>query len=306
MSVTILQLGRSRRLTRREHVVRELGGGAVDNAYVDELIDSATAAIERYTHRHEGFGRDRLRELVRGYGGTELQLARTAVVAVESVTRDGDAVLGWSLQSADEGVLYRAEGWDWTFGGVAGIGRRGRGMSGVPQRGTEQPVYAVTCVAGYILPEEHLEGVTTLAADASDNSFRDTVGGLPPLVRAGDVIRTSGFAQASNNGRFVVSSVSGTGASMRIVVAATLATEAAGGSRSMLFEAPVDCRSAADLDRACVETVKAAYLRRGQAADVVEQQIGATRVRRSEADDVAMLGLPPVAVGLLAPWVRRA
>lgn len=302
MTVTVLQLAPTRRLTRVERVVRELDATA-DQSLISDLIDAATAAIERVTRRPEGFGRESIVETVRGYGGSELQLARTPVVQVTSLTRDGEPVLDWSIGSRDEGMLYRRVGWEWTVGAVAGIGGRRRGwpqFEGVPVAGSEDPAYAVSYVAGYLLPEQGLLGVATLDASA-DNSFGSADGALPALLRPGDVIVTAGFETPANNGRHLVTAVNGAGAAMRVQVAEALASEAAGGMRSLTFEGLITCRSIADVERAAIETVKAAFL--GE-TDVVEQQIGATRTRRSEGG--APLALPAVAMALLAPWVRSA
>ncbi len=301
MSLTVTTPAQARRLTRREHVTAEVG--SADPALLDRLIDAATSAIESYCHRR--FGREAVSELVPGWDALELQLSRTPLIAVTSVLFDTEPITDWSIESRDEGTLYRRLGWGWTTQRDAGLTGRQRWPGfGAPLPRREEPRFTVSYVGGHILPEQNLEGVTSrITVSAVDDSFNDSGNGFPALLRAGDVVVTSGFTAPEDNGRFLVT---GTPTPSKIQVSASLATETPAGPITVSFEPPAECRPLGDVEKACIEAVKAWYLTRSQASSVVERQVGGLRVRYSETDDALMLGLPPICVGLLRPWVRYA
>jgi hypothetical protein len=299
LGVSVTTAALTRRLTRREHVQREIPGA--ESVLLDALIDGASAAIEAYCNRP--FGREALTETLAGYGGPELQLARTPVIAVSSVQRDLDVLTDHSIESRDQGTLYRRAGWDWNVQAIAGFAGRQRFPGfGVPLPGTEEPRFSVSYVAGYILPEQSLEG-GTVSVEAADNSFNAAGGGFPGLLRAGDILVASGFASSVNNGRFIVS---GTPTAAKAVVTSPfpLVDEAAAAGKVVSFDPPADCRPFASVERAAIEAVKSWYLRASEDPDVVEKQVGDLRMRWSGSEEVSLLPLPAVCVGLLRPWVR--
>ncbi len=299
MGISVTTAAVSRRLTRKEHVQREIPGA--DGAILDALIDGGSAAIE--VHCNRPFGREALTETLAGYGGPELQLSRTPVISVSLVQRDLDVITDYSIENRDEGVLWRRAGWDWNVQAIAGFAGRQRFPGfGVPLPGTEEPRLSVALVAGYVLPEQFLEA-GTVSVQAADNSFNAAGGGFPGLLRAGDVLVAAGFTSAVNNGRFIVS---GSPTATKAVVTSPfpLVDESAGTGKVVSFEPPADCRPFASVERACIEAVKSWYQRRAEDPDVVEKQVGDFRMRWSGSEDVSLLPLPAVCIGLLRPWVR--
>ena len=309
MGITVSTIAASRRLTTRTAVRAELGAAlapATDDALLDTLIDQASGAIRSYCH-WDAFGREILTETLPGFGDIHLQLRRTPVVKVSTVTDINSTIYtDYAVAEPNRGWLYRRAGWSWSAQTFPGLGASGSFLdNGYPMARQEEPYFSVAYTAGYILPEQHLVGATTLSADASDDSFNDSASGFPGTLVAGDIVQSSGWANAGNNGLFVVS---GTPTAAKIVVSASLTTEAAAvdKNRTMRFLPPANVRPLDDLEKAAIETVKSWYQRRKDDADVVEKQVGQLRIRRSEADNARTLGLPPSAIGLLRPWVRAA
>jgi hypothetical protein len=112
---------------------------------IERLIKYATDTVQKLTGRV--FASERVRESVRGYGRTFLTLSRFPVSEVHSVTQNGEIILDYSIHSQDSGLLYRADGWQWTIG-------RWFGATCDPAPGTEAPEFIVEYTAGYIMPDE--------------------------------------------------------------------------------------------------------------------------------------------------------
>jgi hypothetical protein len=246
--------------------------------------------------------RETVVEALPGYGDQRVYLARTPIVAVASVTSGGVAVTDYTLESRDEGALWRRQGWAATAAAAAGISRWPR-YGGVSLPGTEEEAFTVTYTGGYVPPG--LARVNASMSVASeDNSFNDAANGFPPGLVAGDLLLSTGFAAEANNGRFVV--VSATAG--KIIVDAVLATEAAAAGRYVRFPGHKDVRSIESVERACLEAVKTWWLDREENDRVVERQVGNTRVRREDPYGVGAepLALPPTSTALLQRWVRHA
>jgi len=290
----------TRRLTRLEHVTGEIG--AAEAATIARLIDDASAAVENYCGGVP-FARELVVESVPGFGSLHLGLSRTPLAAVDSVLFDSEVVTDYVIDDRDEGTLYRQAGWYWTAQVALGLAGRQRWPGrGSPQPQAEEPRFTVTYPGGYILPEQNREAVATVSVDGPDDSFNDSAVLFPALLRAGDVVAASGFNNAANNGRFIVT---GTPTAGKIQVAATLTTETAAASRSITFEPPMGCRPFLDVEKACIEAVKAWWFQRGQNPNVVEKQVGSLRIRQGEGAGPDYQGLPAVCVGLLRPWRHR-
>lgn len=294
MAITVSVLSPYTRLTTTARVQAELGI-STDTTLIDALVDRASAAVEAYCHR--SFGRETLTETLPGFGGVYLQLARTPIVSVSAVSDDGSILTDYSVADAKRGWLYRQAGWGWTVQVWPGLaGSLAFLDMGQPVPRSEEPLFSVTYIAGYILPQADVTG-TTLSASSTDNSFNDSGSGFPSNLKAGDIIVASSFSNAANNGRHIVS---GTPTTAKVIVTTTLTTEAAGSSRTIAFQ-----NLPHDVEKATIETAKAYYARRGSDGSVIEKQAGPMRVRYSETG-IDPQGIPATAVGLLRPWVRAA
>jgi hypothetical protein len=305
MALSVITIAQHDRLARRESVKAELGLTAVDaltDALVDSLLDHSSAGIRRHCRRP--FARETYSETLPGYGDVHLQLSRTPIVVVTQVLSSADVIptTDYSIADAGEGTLYRQAGWQWSAQALYGLSGRQRWPGfGQPMPRSEEPTFTVAYTAGYILPPQRLLGAVSVSADGTDDSFNDSASGFPALLKAGDVIQTAGFANAANNGRFVVS---GTPTAAKIVVSASLTTEAASPAVTLTFPEPTGLPM--DVEKACIEEAKARYLRRSSDPDVVEKQAGPMRVRYGEPDAVSGAALCATAVALLRPWVRWA
>lgn len=296
MALSVTTIAPTIRLTTGAAVQAELGI-STDGALIDGFIDGASAAIESYCNRP--FARESYTQTMPGYGGIHLQLARTPIVTVSAVTMRSSAVTDYSVADTDRGWLYRQCGWIWTDQVYPGLSSSFRFLDfGTPLPGQEEPTISVDYQAGYVMPEQNRVDVITVSASAVDNSFNDSASLFPTNLKAGDVVTVRGFVTAGNTGRFVVA---GTPTAAKIVVSATLTTEAAGPTVSVIVQT-----LPADVEKAARECVKAWYLTRRDNPAIVEKQAGPNRLRFSEQEDVQRQGLPSVCVGLLRPWVRAA
>lgn len=295
MGIAVSTPASSRRLTRAQTVLDELGSG--DKPTIERLIDQASAAIVRHCRRE--FARAAVVESVPGNDLLEIQLSRTPIARVTSVSVDGDVITDYSIEDRDEGTLYRRDGWAWTAQRIPGFGGRQRFPGwGQALAGREEPSISVSYVGGYLVPEQYLLNVVTLSASATDNSFNDSASGFPALLSAGDILVVSGFTSAANNGRFVVT---GTPTASKVTVSATLTTESAdpASSRSISFDPPDECHSFFDLEKACIETVKDYFTLRG--GQRLTQRTVSSITEQFQAGEGS---LPPFAAGLLQKWVR--
>ncbi len=293
MALSVTTIAPTLRLTTRQSVLAELGVEA-DAALIDSLIDGVSASIRSYCHR--GFEREAYTETLPGFGDIHLQLARTPVVSVSTVTAESSVVTDYSIAEPNRGWLYRRGGWAWTVQTFPGLTGGGAWFDqGTPLPRQEEPTISVDYVAGYILPEQNVIGDVTVLA--SDDSFNSTAL-FPSLLTAGDIIETAGFDVAANNSRFKVVSAT----TSKIVVSGSLTDQSTANSASILKV----CTLPADVQKAANEAVKAWFLTRRDNPAIVEKQAGPNRLRFSEQEDVQRLGLPAVCVGLLRPYVRAA
>jgi hypothetical protein len=298
MGLSVTTIARNRRLTTVDRVKSVT---ALD--VTPDYIDRATDAIERFCNRP--FAREVYSEALPGFGDIHLMLRRTPVVNVASVLFNSQVITDYSIAEPERGLLYRRAGWGWTVQSFDGLGAGGRFFDvGQPLPQQEEPAFTVAYTAGYFVPDDDIGGTTVSAANA-DNSFNDSASGFPALLKAGDVIETQGFANAANNGRF---RVTGTPTTAKIVVDATLTTEAAG------LDVTVSVKSLpGDVEQAAIETIKTWFLKRSADAEIVEKQMGPAMIRYERGASVSEFtgtvvgsSLPPLAAALLRRWVRAA
>jgi len=269
-----------------------------DDAFLDELIDSATNAIQSYCNRLKApFARQSYQETLGAYGDISMMLKATPIVTLTSVLQDGSALTDVLVEDKEAGLLYRRNQFFWSAQVSPGFaGRQTWPAFGAPMPLTEEPRFTANYIAGFLMPGQDLVGKATISASAVDNSFNDTAAGFPSLLQAGDIIVTSGFSNAANNGTF---QVTGTPTASKVVVSATLVTEAAPAAASVLVS-----NLPQDLERAAVECVKAWWASRSDDPSIIEKQVGPLRVRYTE--DGGRAFLPATCAGLLRAWARAA
>lgn len=298
MSLTITAAASNLRLTSLAALKADLGDttGTNDTLY-DAMILRASAAIDAFCHRT--FARQTYTEILPGFGRTQLRLAEAPLATVTSVTWDSQPVTDYSIDNAEAGMLYRRYGWPWSPQFDPGLGQWGVGYpyQGTPVPGSEDRAFTVVYSAGYLLPSEDVSSATAISVDNADNSFNHSGALFPRLLKAGDVVTASGFSNAANNGRHIVS---GTPTTSKIIVTSTLTTELGNTGTHTLDVSNLP----ADVEQACLAAAKFYFGGRKDSGDVVEKQLGAARLRFSESSGGG--SLPGLACALLRPYVRSA
>lgn len=271
--------------------------GTNSDIVLNDAIRTASDAVERYCART--FTRQIYTETVPGFGGLYYDTHEAPIVILASTTLNGDTITDVSIQDRENGILYRQAGFTWTaqrFPGLVGTGRWLQGGSPIPMH--EEPSWVFKYTGGYIVPSwnQLSIGSISVATATGDDSFDDGDSGFPPLLKADDVIETSGFSNEANNGRFIVT---GTPTTAKITVSADLATETTATGRDMrVATLPYD------VEQGVVETVKALFGERALDSNLVQRTAGPLSLRYSETKANEQLGIPPAALGYLKPWVR--
>lgn len=268
-----------------------------DDVFLTDKVRAASDAISAFCRRI--FPRQVYQEVAGAQGGIEFLCAQAPVVALGTVSFDGTVLTDVTIQDAEVGTIYRKGGFDWTAQRFAGLGASMRGLDfGTPLPLQEEPLWTVDYTAGFIMPGQNLISVATVSVALADQSFNDSASGFPALLKAGDVIETSGFDNAANNGRFLVS---GTPTAAKIVVTGgALVLEAAAAGRTVLVQS-----LPSDVEQATIETVVSMYANRATDGNIVEKQAGLMRLRYSEQGaNQQHVGLPGVAASRLRRWLR--
>lgn len=131
--------------------------GTSDDVYLGALVTRASQAIARYCGVTT-LMRESLVETVPGYGGALLQLARTPIRSVSSVTLRGEAITDYVVEDAEAGWLYRERGWEWTRSINWSLTDR-------VVSGGELPLFSVTYQAGLLLASSASSEGRTVPSD---------------------------------------------------------------------------------------------------------------------------------------------
>jgi hypothetical protein len=266
---------------------------------LSRMIEDASAAIVTYCDR--AFAREDVTEQLQGYDRTIMMLDRTPLVLVREVRYKGAVVspasgfdndAGWRMQDPSAGFLFRQDLFTSTQPRQTFIE-----TEIMPMQGRQD--WHVDYVGGYLMPGENLVASGVMSAAASDNSFN-----LPedddtyfPIIVAGETIRMSGFTESANNGKHVVVSRTPT----KLVVESTLVDEPASGIHRLT------CSTLpADLERRCIETVKAWFLWVKRDTSITAERLGDWQASYASAPFLAAdnYGLPPIVLAGLQKWAR--
>src|SRR5262249_17983003 len=107
-------------------------------------IADASDSIQR---EYQFLCRQTYRETLPGYGNNILQLKRTPIVSVSSVTHNGEPIVDFTIEDKDAGHLYRRLGWQWT----AAVGWH---LTDYVIPNSEHPDFQVDYVAGYLAADQ--------------------------------------------------------------------------------------------------------------------------------------------------------
>lgn len=147
MAVTVTVPAADVLLTTTAQVISQLGQSiAADSALIDEAVKWASDFCATYCGRI--FAKQTYSETVRGYGGNQLLLTHRPITAVTSVLYRSDVIVDFSIDDAGAGILYREAGWYWTAASQRGS------LTFDPFPSSEQPLYTVVYVAGWVLPSD--------------------------------------------------------------------------------------------------------------------------------------------------------
>jgi len=111
---------------------------------LNDLIRDASDSIQR---EYQFLCRQTYRETLPGYGNNILQLKRTPIVSVSSVTHNSEPITDYTIEDKEAGHLYRKLGWVWT----ASVGWN---MTAYVIPNSEHPDFTVDYVAGYLAADQ--------------------------------------------------------------------------------------------------------------------------------------------------------
>lgn len=272
-------------LTTLAKVKTELGiTDSARDALLEGYIDVASSAIERRCGRK--FQRITVTaEAHEGTGTKQLLVDRTPLVSITSIEEDGTALESddYEIEDADAGIIRREDGW-------AASGRSCIGISLTPVPGTGERTFEVTYVGGFALPnDEVLAGVT--ASESSDVQTLESpaapveTGALVVTTSAGEagaadyVVTWKGEALCS--GSIAAGELPGDvdlGEHSEDLEGFTLTVEEAEASEVSYAvvgtDTAVEVTLPPELEKACVETVKALYHAQARDPAVASESIG--------------------------------
>jgi hypothetical protein len=155
---------------------------AAQDTLLTQLLYSASEDCQNYVGRP--IWRAKFQESMPGSNLRGLVMSRYPIASVDSVVSTGGTigVSDIAFKSRLAGILDYSAGWL---------------KDGDPNR------YTIQYTAGYFMPGDDI--VASISVANSDNSFNSATSAFHELLRPGDVIYGSGFSNASNNGRHVIS-----------------------------------------------------------------------------------------------------
>lgn len=237
MTITLSTPPESTALTLLSTVKDEQGiSGSTYDAVLQRMIDQASETIYAWAGRP--LYRAQFRERRRGNGRGRIVLGRAPVALIGTVSFTTTSISDVVIDVAESGILSRPGGF-----GSAYLANE----------------WSFEYHAGYFLPGDDFSGVIT--ATSSDNSYNST--GFHPLLVAGDIVLASGFANAENNGRKVVTSAT----TSKIIVDDSLTDESLTATLT-LHNVP------GWLERAAIDLVSMAFSARDRDGSLESERIG--------------------------------
>lgn len=226
--------------------------GGTQDTRVERYIDTASADIARYCNR--AFQRENdIAEDVPGFGTAFLLVSRKPILAIDSVTFDGDTVDSDSYEIYDAlaGMIYSTGGWLWTTAVREDITRP-------PLPGYERKLYQVTYNGGFITRAQIDTGGTYVVSSVAISrvgttaTVVDTAHGLVTEDR----VLIAGATETEYNGTFAITVVDED--TYTYTVPGTPATPATGSPTSTPRTTLPN-----DLEDACLQLVNSRWSQRG-------------------------------------------
>jgi len=229
--------------------------GSDEDAFLSDLIERASDEIVSFTNRE--FARAEVTETVVSVGVNKLVLNYRPVLVLTELRLDGTAITDTvNIINDVAGIIQRDDN---RFEST-----QGKKSTLISTRIEYQdvPDWAVDYTGGFLMPGDDIAMDTNISASDADNSFNTT--GVFPLLVAGDRIVVSGFTDPADNGTFTVISRTDT----KIIVSATLVTEAAGSINMVVATLPKS------LEWAAIEIVTSMFEARSRTRDLKSESIG--------------------------------
>ena len=230
---------------------------STDDAFLTNLIERVSEEIVTFTNRD--FARAFITEKLESDTKTRLLLDYTPLALIDKVFfKDVEVIdlTNISILDADAGIIVNRDFWKSTFLGI-GIEASKRPMDGLQD-------HQIDYTAGFLMPDDDISQSVNISASSVDNSFNIT-GAEFPLLVAGDLVKVSGFVDVANNGTFTVVSRTAT----KVIVSATLVTEAAGAARD--FNSRTFPR---EIEQAAIEVVTSLFRDRLRNKNIKSEKIG--------------------------------
>ena len=254
-SLTYIERPRSTGFCTVAEVKLDLGiTSPARDSQIEEYIEEISSDIVAYCGRE--FARASVVERLSGDGSRSLMVSLTPIVECSDVAYRSCSFADFLVYNADAGILYHAN----TF----------RDTRPVRQQIEPHIVndlaaidFSATYTGGYLMPGDDVLASGTLSVVAS-GILRLSAGEWPILV-SGDVIRTTGFATASNNRRMTVQALDG----LDCIVAETLVDETEGAIVLVRVRT-----LPASLNGIARQLTRDRFLARNRDGDVVSEKIG--------------------------------
>jgi hypothetical protein len=293
-NLTILERPRVTALCTVADVKLDLG--ITSNAFDEQIadyIDEATSDIEAFCHRR--FARGAFAERLPGDGSLSVMVDRTPVVELNGVTMCGETFADVEVYNAEAGILYHGN----RFTDTRPIRRW---IEAHIDNDLAAQRITASYVGGYLMPGDDVLASGTLEAIAATRTFRLGAPNRWPILVSGDTFRTSGFAEAANNGQFSVQAIE----DGDVIVAEDIVDEAAGAVVNVRVRTVP-----AVLSMCARQTVRDRYFARGRDGEVVSEKIGDwSATYRGGAGSAASTGdasdggFTPSVARKLSAWVR--
>lgn len=265
---------------------------ATDDGFIGTLISAASDAIRSYCNRQ--FAREVLSEGVASYARSTVLVSIRPLVAIAQITIDGAVVdpTQYYIENDKIGRIQNPSGWPNTmmYGFPAGFSPE---LSFLPTEPANPTIMYVNYTGGWLHPGDDMANVT---ASAAVGAFTLAAGVAVPNLVVGDVITTSGFTNAANNGKFTVASVAG-----QVINVSNGANLVAESNKAGVTIAVRNLPR--DLERAALVCVRDWYYGRDRDSSVKMERIGGTRAGAWMAQYDAESAIPAVAKTLLSNYV---
>lgn len=262
MNITVVEGPRTTWFTTLARARGELGiSDSSQDETLSNLIGEISDDIVEFTNRL--WARQSVTERQIGYGTDTQTLSITPLAHVSEIRLFDTPMSGWSIANREAGFLHRLDLFTDTRRYSLWV------TSELDARDQGRQAWAEDYIGGYLMPGDDILPSGVMSALASDSSFNlanvDTEENRFPILVSGEYIRTSGFVNSGNNGRFKVIERTPD----KLIVVGTLIDEAPSGIVSMA------CRTLPrNLEGLALLELRSRYLASTRDPSITSERIG--------------------------------